>query len=131
MTGLQPSNKPQLLAVVNANLGDYLPVEDSDSQCQAASLQILNTSTGGFSLGRLIDFSALHNGTQTKKIADFCLVTTQLKYVRNGIIRSQRYNRCKNKDDEGSVVDSVMFKEDGQIVYTLSKPALKCVFVKQ
>ncbi len=128
---VKPSNKTQFLALIKDKHGDYKVKEGSDIVCQNASFKLINSQTQGFSLGSLIDFSDLHNGTQVKKIPEFCIVSSKLKYFVNGIVRTKRYFRCDNKDDEGSTIEDLRFKSDGTISYTLNKPTVSCVFIKQ
>lgn len=126
-----PSNKTQFLALIKDKQGNYKAKEGGDAVCQNASFSLIKEPTQGFSLGTLIDFSDLHNGTQVKKIPHFCVVSSKLKYFVNGIVRTKRYFRCENEDDNGSTTEDLRFKDNGNITYTLSKPDVSCVFEKQ
>ena len=128
---VKPSNKTQFLALIKDKQGDYKTKEGSDVVCQNASFSLIKDPTQGFSLGTLIDFSDLHNGTQVKKIPNFCVVSSKLKYFVNGIVRTKRYFRCDNEDDNGSTTEDLRFKDNADITYTLSKPDVSCVFEKQ
>ncbi|MBD57625.1 hypothetical protein [uncultured Pseudoalteromonas sp.] len=128
---VKPSNKTQFLSLIKDKQGEYAAKEGSDAVCQNASFSLIKTPTQGFSLGTLIDFSDLHNGTQVKKIPNFCVVSSKLKYFVDGIVRTKRYFRCDNEDDNGSTTEDLRFKDNGNITYTLSKPNVSCVFEKQ
>ncbi|MGX1111005.1 hypothetical protein ACSSVW_000384 [Pseudoalteromonas sp. MBR-15] len=128
---VKPSNKTQFLSLIKAKQGDYALVSGSDEVCKSAPFSLVKQPTQGFTLGSLIDFSDLHNGTQTKKIPDFCIVTSKLKYFVNGIVRTNRYSRCNDENDEGTTVEDLRFEDNDKITYTLSQPAVSCVFEKQ
>ena len=128
---VKPSNKTQFLALIKDKQGDYKTKEGSDAVCQNASFSLIKDPTQGFSLGTLIDFSDLHNGTQVKKIPNFCVVSSKLKYFVDGIVRTKLYFRCDNEDDNGSTTEDLRFKDNGNITYTLSKPEVSCVLEKQ
>ena len=61
--GCKYGNKTQFLALIKDKQGDYKTKEGSDAVCQNASFSLIKDPTQGFSLGTLIDFSDLHNGT--------------------------------------------------------------------
>lgn len=128
---VKPSNKTQFLALIKDKQGNYKVKEGSDAVCQNASFSLIKEPMQGFRLGTLIDFSDLHNGTQVKKIPNYCVVSSKLKYFVNGIVRTKRYFRCDNEGDNGSTTEDLRFKDNGNITYTLSKPDVSCVFEKQ
>lgn len=128
---VKPSNKTQFLSLIKDKQGDYKVKEGSDTVCQNTSFTLIREPTQGFSLGTLIDFSDLHNGTQVKKIPNFCVISSKLKYFVNGIVRTKRYFRCDNEADNGSTTEDLRFKDNGNITYALNKPEVSCVFEKQ
>lgn len=128
---VKPSNKTQFLSLIKDKQGDYQTTEASDAVCKSASFLLIREPTQGFKIGDEIDFSDLHNGTQVKKIPEFCIVSSKLKYFVNGIVRTKRYFRCDNEEDNTTTIEDLRFKDNGQITYTLSKPQISCIFEKQ
>ncbi|MCF7499693.1 hypothetical protein [Pseudoalteromonas sp. L1] len=127
---VKPSNKTQFLSLIKTKQGDYQAKEGSNELCKGAPFKLVKQPTQGFNLGTLIDFSDLHNGTRTRKIPNFCIVSSKLKYFVNGIVRTKRYFRCDDESDATTIVEDLRFKDSNTITYTLNQPEISCVYEK-
>ena len=127
-----PSNKTNFSSLFNSKAG-YYELETGDIRfCVSGTLQWLDNSQTdlGFRLGDLITFNSLHNGTQTNKVSNFCLITTKFKYTSEGIKMTLRHDRCDNQSDELDLTQTIRFLPNGILKYTLSDPSVECTFKK-
>ena len=76
----------------------------------------------------LISFIDLHNGTQTNKVPDFCLVTTKFKYSNIGLTMDLRQDRCDNNNDILDVSRTLNFVSDTQLEYLIKNANVQCKF---
>jgi len=128
-----PSNKSQFVKLLNANLGSYKLTTGTSELCTSGELQWINKNNTnlGFSLGSGITFNALHNGTQTNKVANFCLVTTKFKYTSEGITMTLRHDRCDNPEDSLDSSQALRFLAGNKLQYTVENTDVLCNFEQQ
>ena len=128
-----PSNKSQFVKLLNANLGSYKLTTGTSELCASGELQWINKNNTnlGFSLGSGITFNALHNGTQTNKVPNFCLVTTKFKYTSEGITMSLRHDRCDNPEDSLDSSQTLRFLAGNKLQYTVENTDVLCNFEQQ
>lgn len=128
-----PSNKSQFISLLNSKVGNYQLVAGAAEQCAPGSLAWLDDSNPdlGFKLGNSIIFNALHNGTQTNKVANFCLVTTKYKYTTQSIILSLRHTRCENDSDNLDTSQTLRFIADSRLHYSVEDSDTVCQFELQ
>lgn len=128
-----PSNKSQFVKLLNANLGSYELIAGNSDLCATGELSWhdKNNTDLGFSLGNGIIFNALHNGTQTNKVANFCLVTTKFKYTSEGVTMTLRHNRCDNDSDNLDTSQTLRFLADHKIQYIIENTDVECNFALQ
>ena len=125
-----PSNKTKFVSLFNSKVGDYELVSGDARYCDSGSLMWLdkNNTDLGFRLGSLISFIDLHNGTQTNKVPDFCLVTTKFKYSNIGLTMDLRQDRCDNNSDILDVSRTLNFVSDTQLEYLIKNANVQCKF---
>ena len=128
-----PSNKSQFISLFNNKVGDYRLVAGTAEHCAPGQLAWLDQSNPdlGFKLGNGIIFNALHNGTQTNKVANFCLVTTKYKYTTQSITLSLRHTRCENDSDNLDTSQTLRFIADSRLHYSVENSDIDCQFELQ
>jgi len=128
-----PSNKSQFVKLLNAKLGSYKLIAGNSDICSSGELSWHNKNDTdlGFSLGSGIIFNALHNGTQTNKVPNFCLVTTKFKYTSEGLTMTLRHNRCENDSDNLDTSQTLRFLADHKIQYSIENTNVECTFELQ
>lgn len=128
-----PSNKSQFVKLLNTHLGSYKLIAGNSDICTSGELNWHNKSDTnlGFSLGSGIIFNALHNGTQTNKVPNFCLVTTKFKYTSEGLTMTLRHNRCENDSDNLDTSQTLRFLADHKIQYSIENTDVECIFELQ
>ena len=128
-----PSNKSQFISLLNSKVGNYQVVAGTADNCTSGSLTWLdkNNPDLGFKLGNSIMFNALHNGTQTNKVANFCLVTTKYKYTTQSITMSLRHTRCENDSDNLNTSQTLRFIADSRLHYSVENSDNVCQFELQ
>ncbi|MGO2365923.1 MAG: hypothetical protein ACTH56_04660 [Pseudoalteromonas sp.] len=128
-----PSNKSQFVKLLNNHLGSYKLISGNSDICSSGELSWHNKNETdlGFSLGNGIIFNALHNGTQTNKVPNFCLVTTKFKYTSEGLTMTLRHNRCENDSDNLDTSQTLRFLADHKIQYSIENTDVECNFELQ
>lgn len=128
-----PSNKTKFESLLNSKIGNYERLSGDPVFCDSGELQWLDKTQPdlGFRLGSLITFNALHNGTQTNKVPNFCLVTTKFKYTSEGLTMTLRHNRCENDSDNLDTSQTLRFLADHKIQYSIENTDVECTFELQ
>ena len=128
-----PSNKTQFISLFSSKVGNYQLVDGIAKYCPPGRLSWLdeNNPDLGFKLGNGIIFNALHNGTQTNKVANFCLVTTKYKYTTQSITLSLRHTRCENDSDNLDTSQTLRFIADSRLHYSVKNSDTDCQFELQ
>ena len=128
-----PSNKTKFESLLNSNIGSYELVSGDPAFCDSGKLAWLDDTQPdlGFRLGNIITFNALHNGTQTNKVSNFCLVTTKFKYTNEGLTMTLRHNRCENESDILDTSQTLRFLTEHKIQYTIENSEVFCTFELQ
>lgn len=131
--GPLPSNKSQFIPLLSSKLGFYELLSGNNDVCASGELAWLdkNNPDLGFQLGDNIVFKGLHNGTQTNKVANFCLVTSKFKFTTQSITMSLRHTRCDNQADSLDINKTVNFSSANTIVYRVENAAVNCKFQLQ
>ncbi|KKL52356.1 hypothetical protein LCGC14_2286260, partial [marine sediment metagenome] len=73
----------------------------------------------------------LHHGTQTNKVANFCLVTTKYKYTTQSITMSLRHTRCENEVDNLDTSQTLRFISPTTLTYSVENSDVLCQFELQ
>jgi len=128
-----PSNKTKFESLFNSKAGSYTLLNGDPIFCDSGRLKWLDDTQPdlGFSLGNLITFNGLHNGTQTNKVPNFCLVTTKFKYTSEGVAMTLRHDRCKNDDDALDTTKTLRFLANHKINFTINNNQVECTFELQ
>lgn len=128
-----PSNKTKFESLFNSKAGSYTLLNGDPTFCDSGQLKWLDDTQPdlGFSLGNLITFNGLHNGTQTNKVPNFCLVTTKFKYTSEGITMALRHDRCDNPEDSLDSSQTLRFLAGNKLQYTVEDTDVMCNFELQ
>ena len=128
-----PSNKSQFINLFNTKVGRYQLVSGDAKMCASGALALLdeNEPDLGFKLGDEIIFNNLHHGTQTNKVANFCLVTTKYKYTTQSITMSLRHTRCENEVDNLDTSQTLRFISPTTLTYSVENSDVLCQFELQ
>lgn len=131
--GPLPSNKSQFIPLLSSKLGFYELLSGNNDVCASGELAWLdkNNPDLGFQLGDNIVFKGLHNGTQTNKVANFCLVTSKFKFTTQSITMSLRHTRCDNQADSLDINKTVNFSSANTIEYRVENTEVNCKFQLQ
>lgn len=125
-----PSNKSQFIQLLSSKVGSYELQSDNSDTCASGQLTWLDKSNPnlGFKLGEEIVFSGLHNGTQTNKVSNFCLVTTKFKFTTESITMSLRQTRCDNQSDNLDTSKTIRFLSASTLEYSVENTNIHCEF---
>ena len=128
-----PSNKSQFINLFNTKVGSYQLVSGEAKMCAGGQLAWLDANEPdlGFKLGDEIIFNNLHHGTQTNKVANFCLVTTKYKYTTQSITMSLRHTRCENETDNLDTSQTLRFISPTTLAYSVESSNVRCQFELQ
>ncbi|NMM39687.1 hypothetical protein HHO47_02250 [Pseudoalteromonas arctica] len=128
-----PSNKSQFINLFNTKVGSYQLVSGDAKMCAGGQLAWLDANEPdlGFKLGDKIIFNNLHHGTQTNKVANFCLVTTKYKYTTQSITMSLRHTRCENEIDNVNTSQMLRFISPTILAYSIESSNVRCQFELQ
>lgn len=127
------SNKSQFIPLLNSKMGFYELLSGNNDVCASAELVWLDKDNPdlGFQLGDNIVFKGLHNGTQTNKVANFCLVTSKFKFTTQSITMSLRHTRCDNQSDSLDINKTIQFSSANTLEYRVENTAVDCKFQLQ
>lgn len=128
-----PSNKSQFIHLLSAKVGSYMLLSGAADRCTAGQLTWLDKKDPnlGFKLGDAIVFNGLHNGTQTNKVANFCIVTTKFKFTTQSITMSKRHTRCDNESDNLDTSKTLRFLSANTLEYRVENTDIQCQFQLQ
>ena len=131
--GPLPSNKSQFIPLLSSKIGFYELLSGNNDVCASGELTWLdkNNPDLGFQLGDNIVFKGLHNGTQTNKVANFCLVTSKFKFTTQSITMSLRHTRCDNQTDSLDINKTLRFLSAKKIEYRVESAKVDCKFQLQ
>jgi len=127
------SNKSQFVSLLNSKINHYKLTSGNSDVCASGKLAWLDNTNPdlGFKLGEDIVFSGLHNGTQTNKVANFCLVTSKFRFTTQSITMSLRHTRCDNQQDTLDTSKTLRFLSATTVEYKVENTDIHCQFSKQ